>query len=457
MAGIQLSGLASGLDTQSIISQLMAVERQPRTRIEMRQASEQARRDGLNEIATQLRSLNDAASALKSIGTWADTQTVSSSDTTKVDVTRTGGAGPGGYDVAVSRLASSTQRTYGYTPPASDTTLTFTVKDAQGNDVPTSIPIAAGTSIDDAVSAINTTAGAPVYAVNVNGKMVLASRGTGENNRFTVADSVGGTLAQESERLGQNALVTIDGEAVDPPPQSNVVANAIPGVQFTLKGTTTSTTVTVGAPGPDASALKDKLQAFVDAYNKVTANIKARTEEKPVANASTAADARKGALYGDAGLQSVLRQLRQGISDIVPGNASSMDQLAELGISTGAASGSINADAVAGKLTFDTTKLTDALATDPLAVRKLLGGISGTDGIAQRFTGILDPVASTTGTLAQRISSEDSSLSRIASDLTDFDERMTNKEAALQKQWTALETALQQAQSRASNISGLSS
>jgi flagellar capping protein FliD len=33
MAGIQLSGLVSGLDTQSIISQLMAVERQPRTRI----------------------------------------------------------------------------------------------------------------------------------------------------------------------------------------------------------------------------------------------------------------------------------------------------------------------------------------------------------------------------------------------------------------------------------------
>ena len=38
MAGIQLSGLASGLDTASIIDSLMAVERQPRTRIEMRQA-----------------------------------------------------------------------------------------------------------------------------------------------------------------------------------------------------------------------------------------------------------------------------------------------------------------------------------------------------------------------------------------------------------------------------------
>ena len=55
MAGLQLSGLASGLDTQAIIDQLMAVERQPRTRIEMRQATEQARRSArialISEVA----------------------------------------------------------------------------------------------------------------------------------------------------------------------------------------------------------------------------------------------------------------------------------------------------------------------------------------------------------------------------------------------------------------------
>ena len=139
MAGIQLSGLASGLDTASIIDSLMAVERQPRTRIEMRQAQEQARRDGLNQVTTQLKALQDAATALRSTGTWADTQSVTSNDATKVAVTRTGGAGPGGYDIAVTRLASSTQRTYTYAPPAAGTNLTFTVKDAQGADVPTTI------------------------------------------------------------------------------------------------------------------------------------------------------------------------------------------------------------------------------------------------------------------------------------------------------------------------------
>ena len=126
MAGIQLSGLASGLDTASIIDQLMAVERQPRTRIEMRQAAEQARRDGLNQVQTQLNTLKQAAADLRSAGTWADTQSATSSDAAKVAVTRTGGAGPGGYDISVTRLASSTQRTYTYTPPPAGTTLSFT-------------------------------------------------------------------------------------------------------------------------------------------------------------------------------------------------------------------------------------------------------------------------------------------------------------------------------------------
>lgn len=453
MAGLQLSGLASGLDTQSIIDQLMAVERQPRTRIEMRQATEQARRDGLNQVSTQLKTLQDAATALRSIGTWADTQTATSGDATKLDVTRTGGAGPGAYDVAITRLASSTQRTYTYVPPAAGTDLTFTVKDAQGNDVPTTISLAAGASLDDAVSTINTTAGAPVYAVNVNGNLVLASRSTGENARFTMADSAGGTLTQQSERLGQNALVSVDG--TDFTSQTNTVTDAIPGVSLTLKGTTGSVLVDVGAPGPDQSALADKIKAFTTAYNTVVDSIRAKVGEKPVPGAATASDAAKGALYNDAGLNSVLNQLRRAMSDPIAGNATALDEMAELGVSTGAASSSINQDAVAGKLTFDATKLTAALATDPLAVRRLLGGIPGVDGFAQRIGGILDPVSGTTGTLAQRISLEDSTLSGIANDLTAFDQRMTLRQSALQKQWTALETALQQAQSRASGIAGL--
>ena len=336
MAGIQLSGLASGLDTAAIIDQLMSIERQPRTRLELRQTAEQARRDALSEVSTKLRSLKLAAADLKSTSLWADTQSVTSSDSAKVDVRRTAGAGPGGYEVQVSRLASSTQRTYAYAPPASGTTLSFTIKDAQGVDVQTDIALTAGATLDDAVSTINTTAGSPVYAVNVSGKLVLSSRATGENARFTMADSAGGTLTQESERLGQKALLNVDGVAVTS--ESNTVTGAIAGVELTLKGTTSSVQVNVGAPGPDREKLVTKVKAFVDSYNAVVDTVRAKTMEKPVANATTTTDAKKGVLFGDAALNGVLRQLRQAVSDAVPGNGDALDQLAELGISTGAAS-----------------------------------------------------------------------------------------------------------------------
>jgi flagellar hook-associated protein 2 len=249
--------------------------------------------------------------------------------------------------------------------------------------------------------------------------------------------------------------LTVDGVLVES--ESNVVSGAVPGLELTLKGTTSSVQVNVGAPGPDRTALQAKVKIFVDAYNAVVDSVRAKLAEKPVAGATSSTDAKKGVLYGDAALSSVLRQLRQSVSEPVVGNAAALDELAELGVSTGAASATLNADSVAGKLTFSADKLTAALDADPLAVRKLLGGITGTDGVGQRFEALLDPIAGTTGTLATRITSQDSQLSRMKDALLKFDERLERKQASLQKQYTALETALAKAQARGSSIAGLSS
>ena len=43
MAGIQVGGLASGMDTESIITQLMSIEQVPRTRVARQQVTVQAR------------------------------------------------------------------------------------------------------------------------------------------------------------------------------------------------------------------------------------------------------------------------------------------------------------------------------------------------------------------------------------------------------------------------------
>src|SRR4051812_25684736 len=120
MAGIQLTGLVNGLDTQSIIAQLMSVERAPRTKISWEQSATTKRQNLLTDLNTKAGTLKSASDALASAATWLDTQTVTSADTSKVDVTRTAGSPPGGYDISISQLASAERHTYDYQPPAAD-------------------------------------------------------------------------------------------------------------------------------------------------------------------------------------------------------------------------------------------------------------------------------------------------------------------------------------------------
>src|SRR4051812_18349397 len=109
MAGIQLSGLASGMDTEGMITQLMAIERQPRLRLALQQAAARARQDALQSIDTKLDAVRTAASDLGSLLTWTLKQTASVSDATKASATVTGGVGPGIYSLAVTRLATAEQ------------------------------------------------------------------------------------------------------------------------------------------------------------------------------------------------------------------------------------------------------------------------------------------------------------------------------------------------------------
>src|SRR3954466_15884434 len=93
----QISGLASGLDTASIISGLMQIEKQPQIRIQQKIVTEQARQQGLRDVLSRLNSLPSPYQGLTDVGTWADVQAVASSDDPHLSATRTGGAAPGAY------------------------------------------------------------------------------------------------------------------------------------------------------------------------------------------------------------------------------------------------------------------------------------------------------------------------------------------------------------------------
>jgi flagellar hook-associated protein 2 len=447
MAGIQMSGLVSGIDTASIIDGLMQVEKLPRTKITLDQDATTKRQSLLQDISAKLTTLKFANDDLKSFLSWGDTQTVESADTSKFTVTRTAGAAPGGYDVSVDQLAAAARQTYKFASPAADGTLDI----ANADGTPRfSVPLKAGATVDDAVSAINGST-ANLYAVNVNGNLVLSAKTTGDTSGFGIS---GAGIGQQLESVGgQNAKVTINGTQYER--QSNTITDAVPGVSMTLKGKTAvgaTVGMTVSNPGPDKDKIVDKVKAFVTAYNDVVTAARADLTDQPVVNASTTADIQKGTLFGDSGLQAMLSQFRSTLSSAVGGLSGSITSMADLGVTTGAASATINQDSLDGKLTLDETKLRGALDADPNAVKTLLGGTSGTNGFAQAFGSILSSYQGSGGLIQARITSATSDLTDLATKLTTFDARMDAKQALLQKQFTAMEQALSQSNSAGSSL-----
>jgi flagellar hook-associated protein 2 len=451
MAGLQLSGLTSGLDTDSIIAQLIAVDRQPETRMKLKESAAEARQSTLNDVATRLRNLQSAVKDLGSIDTWTESQTLDISDATKLTATRLSGAAPGGHDVNVQTLARSEQRSYTFTAGAG--TL----------DLGPSTHIAIGSDDDGATVAgkINAASGSPFYAVFVkdplgntaDDRLVLTRKDTGYfDPAATDAVQVGGVdwAASEDLKVGVNAKFTVDGGAVQQS-KSNVVQSAIPGLQLTLKATGT-TSVTVGAPAPDNSAVKGKIQAFVNQYNSTVDFIRSELAEKRVPNATTDADARKGPLFADTQLTGLLSQLRGIVSDKT-GIGGAVKSLADLGVTTGTGSGgTASADAIAGKLTLDGTKLDDLLDTNRLDVKSFL--TDTTKGISAKLTKLLDPVSkATSGLIDVRAKQAGDEATSIEDQIAQMEDRLTQKSDRLRAQFTAMEQALAQSQSQGSWLS----
>ena len=442
MAGLQLGGLASGLDTNLIISQLMAIERRPRARLERQQAAVQARQDALRDINAKLKSLKLAASGLTSAAAWTPQQTLTSTDSARVAFAATGAVAAGTYDVAVQQLATTASQTWSTQQRNNPSQLTFT---HTGSGTQYVIDIAPNSTVDQIVSAINADASVPVTAVNYNGQLLLQAKASGTGGSFTVSGQV--LNGQTTSVAGVDAMFTVNGASYTS--STNTSTTAIAGAELTLGGVTTSPVRLTATPlEVDKDALVGKVKAFVEAYNAVVDLVRGKVTEKRVANAETIIDAKKGVLFGDSALNNVLFGLRMSVMEpLSVGNAATLDELAEIGISTGAATGGAStADSLAGKLVFDETKFRNAYAADPSAVERMFRGDGTQPGFASRVDTLLGPFVDTGGLIDGRITAAGSEITRLKSAMDRMDERLARKEEYLRRQFTALETAMQRSQ-----------
>jgi flagellar hook-associated protein 2 len=462
MAGITLTGMASGLDTDSIISQLMALEQNKVTAVQMRQVKVQAHKDDLSSIKTKLDAFKTAATALSDAATWKATQTTSSSDITKLGVTLLSGAGIGGHTVQIDKLASSAQHGFTYTSSATAGSFDLSYAPTAGDPTPAKVTInvAANATASDVATLINANENAPVYAAVIkdasnNERIVLSARKTGQDSNFavdTTALGAGSSLVEDGtySRTGTtlNASYKLDGEAVARESQSNIIENAIPGVRLTLKGITSSPlSVTTTAAAIDSAGVQKKVQALVDAYNAVVTSTRAELTEKNDPKSTTTSGLKAGSLFGDSGLTSMLGSLKSQMTQVVTGLG--LTGLADLGIGVPKSSGGTpSQDAKDGKMTFDATKFAEVLNADYTKVRELFTGKGTTKGLSALMSDYVKSQTDTTGVLTGRMNSDDTILKDFTAQIDKLNDRMKTTQERLKAQFAAMETALNNSQTQ---------
>jgi flagellar hook-associated protein 2 len=456
-----VGGIATGLDTNSIIDQLLALDRQPETLLTQQSTVETARQAALKSIQTSMQALQSAAQAMRAPSVWANSQTVTSSNPTAVSALLTGGAAAGGFSIGVQRLASADQVTQQTALAAANGDDTLHIK--VGSGAVANVSISSGDTLATIASKINANTSSQVYASVVNGKLVLSGQVTGAANTIAVtSDSTLATdLGMTQSLVARDAQYTINGQSMTS--ASNTVSNGLAGVSLTLNGTTSSdASLVVTAPAPNTNTITTAIQGFVTAYNSTVDLIYGYVNDPKVANPTTDAQREAGMLQGDPQLLSILSNLRSAVTSTMSGAAGGMGYLGNIGLSTGAAvgSGTISQDSLEGKLNLDTTKLQSMLASNFSGVKSLFSNPTGSfssEGLSQRMDDLINPQAGVSGTLAGRITSEASLIQSYSQQIADIEQRVTMHEASLRAQFTAMETAVAQLQSSSSSLSSSTS
>jgi flagellar hook-associated protein 2 len=143
MAGLQLSGLASGFDWTSFINQMMAVEHVPADTLAAEKSTNTQKMSALATLGTDLTDLQTSAAALNADGAFSGrTPTSSNSNSTWVLGTASGTA-LGNYTIAVSQLATAAKST-GSSDISSGLAPTDDVSGLTVASLSTAVPVTAG-------------------------------------------------------------------------------------------------------------------------------------------------------------------------------------------------------------------------------------------------------------------------------------------------------------------------
>ncbi len=369
---ISFGGLATGLDTASIVSQLVAIQRQPILNLQSQRSAYDRQLAALNDLKSKLTAIRAAAAALDTATEFGSLRATSANEAV-VKATAGGDATEGSYEIVVNSLARAQKEiSQGFGSQVAEVgagTVTITV-----GGVATQITLAPGdSSLTSLRNAINDS-GAGVRATILNDgsgttpyRLVLTAATTGTDAAFTADFSglSGGTApALTNITAAANASVSIDTVMIAS--QTNTITEAIGGLTLNLVKQDPGVPVTVSVD-VDAAAIEDKVQKLVDAYNDLMTFVKTQSAEG-------------GTLRGNGLMRSVSTRAADLMSSPLTSALGSLTMAAQVGI----------AQSDGGQIAFDKEKFAAALSEDFGAVRDLFVERGTNQGLAYRFRAAID-------------------------------------------------------------------
>ncbi|KJS67258.1 MAG: hypothetical protein JM57_12380 [Comamonadaceae bacterium BICA1-1] len=459
---ISSPGIGSGLDVNAIVRQLVALERRPIQQLESQAGSLRTQLSAFARVRSDLAGLQDAAARLLDPSLWGS-RNFSSSNSAAL----TGSAGTSAlsssFSVQIARLAqsqgaASAGRAIDAQLGAAGT-LEFRVGSWSGNSFAGGTSVSVAVQADDTLSTLaarinGSNAGVSALVLRSGGQEQLMLRGsnTGAAAGFEVRalDGGGAPITDGSTGLGVlnhfhngtalvgmgrtlealDAQFSVDGVALTSP--TNTVQNVVPGLTLNLQQSTTAT-----LPGSPATAVqvsvqqnntvvRDAIEAFRAAFNRINATLSELTRADPVGNAD-------GPLQGDGTARRLQIALRQLVTGDGPSGAA-FGRLSDMGLQ-------VQRD---GSLATNATRL-DAAMGNLEGLRNFLSqtGAAGADvGVARRLRDFALAANGTQGSVSGRNSAIQANIERKNDRIERLEDRLLRTQANLLAQYSRLDTSL---------------
>lgn len=500
---MRISGLATGMDTEQIIKDMMTAHRIPLDKITQKKQYLQWQ---LDDYRSMNRNLRDTAYKVSdTMGRQATfmQKTVSISSPDAVGIKATSATGEFSGTIEVKQLATQASLQSGKLVTKDTIPKTATVdtkiSDLPGGDfsgeqsINIKAPNSKGADIkitkDDTIGSVikkingNAEAGVTAFFDAHTGKIALTSKESGAGRIEAVgvgADLLKLSGAQEKPTdgklidglsyysEGQNAQFTFNGLTTE---RSSNTFN-INGFEVNLKQVTTGPVTFSSAP--DTDKILESVVKFVDDYNKLIDELHTKIREPKYRNFQPLSDeqkkemkekeielweekAKSGTLRNDPTIASMLTELRQMMSSSVTMSDGTKISLKDIGIEP------IKDFKENGKLKIDEDKLRKAISENPNQVYEVFGKPAkdaDKGGIAAQFRKTVD---NTISVISQKAGSSGSvsdsftlgrTMKSMDKQIERFEDRLKMTEDRLWRQFTAMERAIQRANAQSASLMG---